>query len=49
MMQMMLHLHDFDLGCCGEQLGQASLQALPAHANVLTLLSQELDESCQQF
>lgn len=45
----MLYLHDFNLCCCGDQLGEAGLQALPAHADVLALLSQQLDEGCQQL
>lgn len=42
-------LHDFHLCGGGEQLGEASLQALPAHADVLALVCQELDEGGQQF
>lgn len=43
------HLHDLDLACCGEQLGQASFQALLADAYVFAPLCQQLDEGGQQL
>lgn len=42
-------LHDFHLCGGGEQLGEASLQSLPAHADVLALVCQQLDEGGQQL
>ena len=44
-----MYLHNLHLCCSGEQLGQASLKALPADTNVLALLCQQLDEGGQQL